>query len=197
MVDDVGICNLALGRAKVATRIESLEESSAEARACRSVYSGARDRLLAAYPWPWVRASQALALLDVTPTNWAYAYALPADYLQPLELDNGLRASRPDQRLEYEIVAGEAGPELHTDQPDAVLRYVRASSDPGLWSPAFRDALAWAVAADLALVLAKDEQLAAFCQRAAQIEASRAAAHAANTGQSTQPAGSALRAIRR
>lgn len=61
--------------------INSLDESSLQARVCRTFYPALRDQMLQDSPWQFASAVKPLAELDSTFFSWAYVYQYPSDCL--------------------------------------------------------------------------------------------------------------------
>jgi len=161
---EVEICNKALARAGVNSFITALDNATAEAASCRVLYPPCRDALLATSPWPFAKRRATLApLSNVTRTGYLYAFLLPADCLVVREIWSGHRRPRADQRIPYAIHNAVDGRILCTDLSAPDIEYTARVTNVTLYHPLFEEALTWALAADLALSLAKDirqEQLA-------------------------------------
>jgi len=169
MASDIDICNLALLRLGTRSTIASLGEGSAEANACALIYPTIRDALLTQYRWGFATRRAALADLGAPPTPWLFRYAYPTDCLLARAID------RPDAALPpipFEVAGdqdqgGNAIRVILTDQPQAVLLYSARITQPGLFNPAFVEALSWMVAAELAVALTGDKGLAQACLQTA------------------------------
>jgi hypothetical protein len=148
---EAAICNLALLRVGVLEPIDSLEEPTAEARACKMVYAPARDRLLAEAAWPFaVMRADLVAIADGARGDFAYAYSLPTGCLWPIRLADGSA-----WKLEHDATAAV----LLSDAESPELVYIGRVTDTARFSPAFDDALAWLVAAEIAMPLTTDQRL--------------------------------------
>lgn len=144
MASIVGICNSALIKLGAST-VMSLTDGSRNATLCHEQFDKLRDGLLRAHNWNFAIARTALAQLAAAPAfGFAYAYQLPADWLRTLTV-HGDAAGRdaPVYRTE--------GRTLASDAPALYLRYVRRVEDPNDMDASFREALAWQIAADLAI----------------------------------------------
>ena len=73
MSSEVDICNLALGNIK-AGRIDTLDDDSAEGRACKLRYPQSRDAVLQGHWWNLAGKTATLAQLTTTPDEWEYEY---------------------------------------------------------------------------------------------------------------------------
>lgn len=157
---EVSICNTALAFLKVQT-IESLDEASNPARLCRTLYPRRRDLTLREYPWGFARRIVALAPVPEEVPGWSHVYSYPADCLYALEL-TGEGAVRGAEPLRFLVAAS---PDLRDRRilatiPRARLEYTARVEDPTLYDPAFTEALARGLAADLAFPLTGDGQAA-------------------------------------
>lgn len=90
---EVSVCNAALLRLGE-VRISSLEDTTELARMCAALLPGVRRYVLAQYPWSCALDRQTLARRAEAPAfGWSYAYALPADCLRPLSLEEEKRGN--------------------------------------------------------------------------------------------------------
>lgn len=159
MTSQVEICNLSLSHVG-AYRIQSLTESTKEARQCNLLFSYARDSALSDHDWTFARKTISLALLPETYGNWAYAYQYPSDCITPRKLFNEA-AAEGVSKLEYEIGtnADLSSKVIMTDKEDAMLVYTARVVDPTMFDTAFIEALAWKLAGDLAIPIKGKVQL--------------------------------------
>lgn len=144
-MDEVQLCNMALGRIKAQPITNLLTETSKQAATCRIFYEPLRDALLREYPWAFSVRRQVLALsTDENLTTYQYAYQLPTDpkCLGILEV---LSEALIPSLYPYE----EEGGLLFTNEPNAVIRYIGQIVDPNEFDPIFVDAFAWRLAAEM------------------------------------------------
>jgi hypothetical protein len=146
MASIVGICNSALIKLGAST-ITSLTEGSKNANLCGEQYGKTRQALLRQHPWNFAIARAKLAQLAAPPPfEFAHAYQLPSDWLRTLAVsdnEGGVGA------IEYRI----EGRTLLAGADDVYLRYVKDETDPNAMDASFREALAFALAADLAIAI--------------------------------------------
>lgn len=144
MASVVGICNSALIKLGAST-IMSLSDGSKNANLCNAQYERLRDDLLRAHGWNFATLRRTLAQLTEPPEfGFQHAYQLPSDWLRTVSVhDNSAGAGAVRYRIE--------GRKLLSDAPRIYLRYVRQATDPNEMDAAFREALAWKIAADLAI----------------------------------------------
>lgn len=165
MRSEVQICNIALARIGVTIGITSLTERSAEAVACALFYEEVRDKVLGAAPWPFSRKVEALQLTGTAPARWRYAYELPDYCLRVREVyppvPDGITATEfrgwlKWNRAPFELSYGENDNiVILTDQEEATAEFSVRVTNPLLFDASFASAMAWALAAELALPLAK------------------------------------------
>lgn len=175
---EVDICNIALGRIGVKAWIESLNGSSEAARACKVYYGHSRDAVLSAFPWPFATRRATLAAASgVTYSGWSYAYALPSDFLHAQHLWMGSRSPRVDERAAFALESTtSSGRVLISDLEDAELVYTARVEVVTSYPPLFVEALAWKLAADLAMPLSAKRDLAIAARAAYPVALNDAAA---------------------
>ena len=111
-LSSIELCSSALVKLG-ADGISSFEDGSAEARVAARLYPIARDALLCAHPWSFATAQAQLAHLAVEPTtDFAFAYALPLDFLRALSAGDEVRG----RGMVYRIV----NRQLHSDAEEVV-----------------------------------------------------------------------------
>lgn len=156
----VQICNMALSHIGSEARVASLSppDGSAEAGYCAAFYDQARTEMIEAGQWNFALKRATLAEVTNASTTWAYAYALPSDCLRALRILRpgvGLTVFTEDQ-VEYSPNDGDTaeftieGDVAYTNEPEAVLLYLRDVTDPNSFTPGFTGALSYMLAAYLA-----------------------------------------------
>ena len=153
MTSEVAICNAAL--AKVSNnRIVSLTEGSTAGNLCNEMYERIRDRLLRRHIWNFNKKRVKLAQLATAPVfGWTYAYQLPSDWVRNIGVypdSAGL-----NQTHGYEV----EGRMILADHENIYLVYGARVTDPNEFDDMFREALAYALAVELAVPLAKSATL--------------------------------------
>ena len=147
MASEVSICNLSL-TAIGASPITALTDAAAEAVVCRAHYEVARDATLFEYPWPEAVGRASLAMLAAGPAyKYAYAYALPADCLRVLAID--------DDRTDWKV----EGQTLVTNNSTVYVRYIKKLTDPNAFGPALLSAIAARLAAEVVMPLTGSRSL--------------------------------------
>jgi hypothetical protein len=162
---DIGLCARALIKLG-AKPINGFDDGTAEAEVAGALYGPVRDGLLTTHPWSFASDQVTLAqLADAPLADYAYAYALPANFLRALSAGSGARG----RGLAYRI----AGSALHCDAPAVVLSYLRRP--PELDFPPFFDmALIARLAAEFCLPLTESASRAELLARIAEDELRRA-----------------------
>lgn len=159
MASQADICNIALGMLGATTRIQSINEDSAEAIACKIHYDTALGQILRTYPWSWSKKRVYLALVgEEVVTNWAYAYAYPADCVRIWSLVAGTTRN-PDiaQSIPYELGNYENHKVVLTDQYQAEAIYSARITSTGMFDDQFVEAFANLLASKMAVSFAKPE----------------------------------------
>ena len=179
MASAVEICNRALGRIGVDQFIEDFDDPNARARACRLHYEPCRDETLEDFPWNFAQSVTALSLVaDVEVPGWQYVYRYPAHCAKVHRVTDeaGNRAIRQNltnvgiwnydallpQKVPFAVMADpstDGARILVTDLPGAYAWYTKRITDPSQFSAQFRSALAWRIAAEVALTLRADTRL--------------------------------------
>lgn len=206
MTSAVEICNRALGLIAARSTISALNENSPEANACAIWYPDARDWLLRTYRWNFARAQISMTLLQTAPgvdeqpasntiwsfAPWAYEYAYPPDCLQFRYILPTWNAqpwttlpvwfAQPPVPFAVSTDFNQGGQRIkviQTNQPLAVGLYTVALTDAntGLFDAGFIEALAYALAARIALPITGDKKIGGAMeqvaiQRALQAQAS-------------------------
>jgi hypothetical protein len=173
-----------LGGDQLPENISSLEESK-EGLLCKNLFVNVLDNALVANPWSFAKKRKQLALLPDTSSGnsfFLYRYELPGDCLRPVRLDSptwgGVPITalsipcEPNRKPLYEI----EGRTVLCNLPDAWLVYISRVEDPAAWPPTFADALAWALAGDLATGLVNDVTRQQNCYANYQISLAKAIA---------------------
>jgi hypothetical protein len=131
-LNDVALCARALIRIG-AKPITSFTEAAAESELAGALYEPVRDALLSAYAWGFATGQVALTQLETPPiADYAYAYALPNDYLRALSAGSGTKG----RGLNYRIARGA----LHTNASEVILTYI-FRPDESEFPPYFDQAL--------------------------------------------------------
>jgi hypothetical protein len=172
----IDICNLALSRVGAA-RIQSLDDNTKAARECTTILPFSRDAVLRSYDWAFARKRLDLALLDETVTGFDYIYKYPTDCICIRKITdiNGAMTSIvwdwntqkyvSSGKIKYEIgVSSDLNTNVVlTNTELAELVYTARVTNANLYDSLFVEALAWKLAADLAMpLLNKPEVQGAF-----------------------------------
>ena len=177
MAISIPICNLALGELR-ASAIADIAEDSIEAQNCARYYPQCLKLLLERHDWSFATRIASLAELSVNPrsSEWLHAYALPADCATPKRLvppSDGALACWPVEWGQAFIV--EAGL-LYTHLQGATLEYSAADVPETVMPALFADALAYALAARLAVPIRDSREMKGQLLQQAELAATRAMA---------------------
>lgn len=167
MASVVQICNMALSHIGSEARVSSIDppDGSVEAGHCATFYDVARTEMLEPGAWRFSLARATLAQIANASTTWAYAYALPSTCLRPvrvlragagLTVFNQDRVFNPNDEDSADFTV--EGQVLFTNEPEAVLVYVRDITDTAKFTPSFVSALSYLLAAYLAGPIVKGSE---------------------------------------
>jgi len=159
-----------LGGVQLDERISPLETDTLGVL-CTTLFKHVLDSTLAAHPWSFAQRRVALAEMAdaVENTEYPHAYALPSDCIRVVRLDGCAGVNRSPAF----VIEGET---LRTREDAASLLYVQRVNDPLRWPPSFADALAWALASELATAKENDMRKQQFCAQNYEISLSTAIA---------------------
>jgi hypothetical protein len=178
---DVQICNMALAHCGISLLIADLAENSNQAELCSLFYEPTRNKVLQAMPWPFARKYAPLQDIGSPPANWHFRYLYPTDCLKFRNIVNngyvpflpgiypGLYADfivclPPRTPFQIGLAADGSSKVIYTNVRDAHGEYTVVVTDPTLFPQTFVNALAWALAAELAIPLTTDIQRAQLAQ---------------------------------
>lgn len=152
MQSTVALFNTALARlgGEQMNKLISPQETDTLGALCENLFPHVLDLALSAHAWSFAQAKTVLAPVPAEAADalYPYAYALPPDCIRALRVESGSRS------LAYVI----EGTSIKSTSGGASLLYVRRTADPRLWPPAFADALAWAMAQELASAKLNDSR---------------------------------------
>ncbi|KEX95167.1 hypothetical protein HA62_29795 [Pseudomonas putida] len=176
MSSDIEICNVALSRVAHTQPIVSFTEKSKAAELCAVFYTTLRDLVLADFPWPFAESIVNLADIGSPAPGWAYRYRYPASCLKVRDIiqPGQRRPLTADLQIPFKIGYDTGGKVIHTDQPEAGVRFTFRVEDSTFFDPLFADALAWRLAMDLALPLSSKPDLQAFANQQFQLAMTKA-----------------------
>ncbi len=143
---EVEICNLAL-LSIGAEAIESLTDTTDRAVLCRHFYPSCRDELLTVMQ-PQAAIKRSLLAGTTTPiSGWDYAFTLPTDCLQPLDID--------DETVSWAV----EGNTIVTNSTPIYLRYVSRLEDVTKYPSTFARTLLAYLSARLTYPITKSATL--------------------------------------
>lgn len=154
----VDICNAALAELGESYTITAISppDGSVYARHCSRLYTPCRDEVLADHAWGFATKRALLAdSADDPPASWAFAYALPADFIRPVSVYPETTSNDESDAQDYTI----EGQNLYTNVEKATLRYVFRVEDATKYPPYFARAVSKKIAQLLCGPLAKDVKL--------------------------------------
>jgi len=138
----VDICNIALGHLGEAS-IVAITDDNTRARACNKHYDTALESTLRSHRWNFAQKRIVVSKDATAPAfGWSYRYALPADCLRVLEVNDSEQGANDAPW----IIEGDF---ILTDSDECRLVYVSKIEDVTKFDPLFVDALALALAVRL------------------------------------------------
>lgn len=157
MASQVEICRLALSHIADAARITSIDppDNSIQAQHAATFYPIARDKLLAHDAAEWSFAKRRVALTDTLiefeDGEWAFAYAVPADYIRAIKVcPPGVSRDYPGEPFIIESDASESDIVILTNVDEAVLHYIYREEETGRYTPSTIVALSYLLGSYLA-----------------------------------------------
>ena len=180
---DVDICNAALVKIGKPAAITSLTDGSVAANTCAAVYSISLNTLLAEHQWSFATVTALLSLLDNPNSLWGYCYQTPGDLVTPLAVfeydargdvmgnagsalplmaasyqSNLLVGLANVTQQDYSLESDAAGNAvIYSNQPNAMLKYVRFITSAASLPPMFVQAFACMLASQLAGAMLKGD----------------------------------------
>lgn len=138
----VELCNVALAHLGEA-RIAAMGDDTVAARACALHYGPVRDEVLRSHRWNFAIGRATLTAAAAPPFGWAKAFALPADCLRALEINDNEVGDWISETWAIE------GRQVLTNAEAVNLVYVKGLGDAALTDPLFAQAFALKLAAAL------------------------------------------------
>lgn len=153
MSSPIDICNMALahlGDRRITRLDDDAATDDALVRYCSEFYLQARQEALAAHRWSFAKATAALSRrTDITVIGFTYAHELPADRMRLLRLVPGSELRDADGIVtgigyetrkidQFKIV----GTQVWSNSEFVALEYIKDETNPSVWLPHFRAAVA-------------------------------------------------------
>ena len=177
MVDQVGICNLALSWLG-AKQITSIGDPQVEAVICKANYDSARDAVLEDRDWTFAVVRRKLTPINETPEfGFPFAFLIPPSALRIITVTDGAgrTASGRGRDVNWQL----EGQHILTDREVIYVRWVDSVKPEIQFSSGFVQAFAARLAADMTMPLTHSKTLQADMW---QLYASKLAIAAANDG---------------
>lgn len=160
-VSTVQIANMALSHVGAKQSIESLSESSPEARVCKLWYDLALEQALEGFDWSFARKRQALAVAgDAPPSEWGFRYQYPADCVRFRSMWNPVGPDADAVPFEIEADSGDQRT-IVTNLQSAIGLFTKLIQTPASYTPMFVEALSRSLAYHIAFTLTGDLKIKA------------------------------------
>jgi len=149
--------------------ITSLDEDSNVADVMNDIYDHCLDAELRDWPYPFATVTTELAALSSEePPDFGYAFQLPADYLDMVEIVDpatGIQHYSYDYRYgraKYsEVTQWERREDkLYMNLDEVTIKYIKLEVDPVKWDASFRDMFAWRLADEMAMPITERADVA-------------------------------------
>jgi hypothetical protein len=151
-VDQVGICNLALGWLGE-KRITSIDDESTAARLCKDMWTHALDNMIASREWTFARQrfGPIAASVDVPAFYYTKKFQIPSTVLRVLRVEDAYAQALEEWQREGDFI-------VCFDTTIYMVALVRVADVSSLPAP-FAQALAARIAADLAIPVTQNSDL--------------------------------------
>lgn len=189
------ICNLALQRVGVTATIDDMETQRVkEAMVCNTAWATVLEKALKDAPFPFSRKYELLAQSGTPALKWKFRYVYPNDCvaIRSIFPDIGegydaatIRKVARECTHAYEIAVDSTGEKtILSDVENAVVEYTLNVTNPKRFDASFDSFIAWGLAGEIALPLARDIDFArnAFTMYAKE----QGEAHAAALNEETE-----------
>ena len=162
-LDDVDICNQAIGLCGSTQWIQSLTDQTTAARRCERFFQSSVEKVLRKHDWHCASTNVSLAQNTDTPTvTYEYAYALPFDCVRLVEVYSSANGYSPYDRWEPQ------GRNIETDIDALYIRYVKMPEDYRELDILLADAIAYELAVMLAPTLVSNAEIYGILKQASQ-----------------------------
>jgi len=163
MQSTVDLFNTALARlgGDQLIQLTSAQEQTKIGRICANLFPHVLEMTLSSAAWAFAIRRKLLSTPTIgsdTMTNptYRFVFELPTDCVKPVRLEGSAGINRtPAYVIE--------GLTIRSNVERAVFVYVSRITDPTMWPPLFADALAWAMAGELASAINNDTQKQQWC----------------------------------
>lgn len=183
MVSKASICSMALahiGNTKGVSNFDT--DTTTEANMCRLFFDQVVGEILETCAFPFSRRRAVLGLVEADPNDdWDYSYRYPSDARRVLAVANesafinrnlmtnpNIVTSIDEQIFwklpDFEIGGDDAGKLIFTNISDAQVYYIKEIPNPEKWPIQFVNAVAWGIAANVAMPLSRDPNIASRAQ---------------------------------
>ena len=151
MTSSTEICNIALAHLGQEA-ITSLDAQNDTARKCKSFYVPYRNLLLESHNWIFATRFDELVLIDgLLDEKYEYVYAMPSNCLKIRKI-----TTTDKKPVQYRIYSNNGNQVIATDIDGAIVEYTYKEENTSFYSASFIIALAYSLAAVLALPLTGD-----------------------------------------
>jgi hypothetical protein len=159
MAGKVDIINLALGRLSQSP-IGDIAENSVQANVANRVWEICLKDCLRSNNWSFAQVTDNLALVPFTPASWVYAYAYPSNAVVIWKIFNQYTADNAGERFTEGFSIDTNQKILLTNCSNAIVIYTHYLQDATQFDSNFVNILGYRLAAEMAMPLNADPELA-------------------------------------
>lgn len=164
MPSETDLLNDALGQVGVG-RITGIDQDTTPAKFCAIFYPPLRDSLLRTCFWTFAVKRVQLAQVTTPVFGFAYAYALPSDFIRLKSYAGADPSTGATLAWEYPGTRyipnfKIEGATLVSNDATVYIEYIARIENPNLWTPDFYQAVATWLASKLASAILKDTRMA-------------------------------------
>lgn len=157
----IGICNLGLVNGLGQDPISALSDNRKAAIHLNLCYDQVRRAVLRAHTWGFATKRAQLSAMATAPAfGFGNAFTLPSDFLRLVPAP-GEDSNQEKWKIEGRALLSDDGAPLN-------IVYIFDCQDPTLFDPLFVEALAYALAAEVAIPITQDKQLRAQMESASE-----------------------------
>jgi len=182
MASEVSIAKQALLNLSDRFDLDTLKDNTPEAEAIALVFDDTRDAVLRKHPWKFAKTYWSPEAISGTPpANWTYMYPYPDHILKVVKIESPF--GRDAVPLKFDVARSSTGQKvILTDVEAPEFQGTERIVDPYDFDPLFIKALAFQLAADVAMTLTGDRSLRNEMQGDANASIESAKADDANEG---------------
>lgn len=197
-MDEVTVCNMALGHIGASPISKLNDPRNANAEACNTYFNTARDATLEGADWNFARVRKALAKLsDERPMEWQFGFAYPSDCVKFRRIAHINRRTNNPYPFEVALRNDKSSQWILTDVDQPVGIYTARVENLNMFSPLAIEALSWKLASLIVVPITRKLDAVGPYMQQFQLKLSQAETSSYNEQQVDKPNESELVEARR